>query len=198
MCQEAQWNLKVSKPKPFLKFLLSNCHEHYVVETCRQKWSSRSRRTKNCRRNCKKLLRCRTHGTHVQCHVQGPLWMSHLSAAFFGCVSWDTMSPFCKNSKLASIWKDVKHCTEVSSYPICCQLLKWLMLWEEEVAKKREETEDLQKKLQEASAMQAGFLPLMRLDNISSHSSCIIMQYGQYGQLTGLVKAFQSKSMNSG
>ena len=64
-----------------------------------------------------------------------------------------------KNSKLASIWKDVKHCTEVSSYPICCQLLKWLMLWEEEVAKKREETEDLQKKLQEASAMQAGFLP---------------------------------------
>ena len=108
------------------------------------------------------------------------------------------MSPFCKNSKLASIWKDVKHCTEVSSYPICCQLLKWLMLWEEEVAKKREETEDLQKKLQEASAMQAGFLPLMRLDDISSHSSCIIMQYGQYGQLTGLVKAFQSKSMNSG
>ena len=72
------------------------------------------------------------------------------------------------------------------------------MLWEEEVAKKREETEDLQKKLQEASAMQAGFLPLMRLDNISSHSSCIIMQYGQYGQLTGLVKASQSKSMNSG
>ena len=83
------------------------------------------------------------------------------------------MSPFCKNSKLASIWKDVKHCTEVSSYPICCQLLKWLMLWEEEVAKKREETEDLQKKLQEASAMQAGFLPLMRLDNFIVHSSGI-------------------------
>ena len=78
-----------------------------------------------------------------------------------------------KNSKLASIWKDVKHCTEVSSYPICCQLLKWLMLWEEEVAKKREETEDLQKKLQEASAMQAGFLPLMRLDNFIVHSSGI-------------------------
>ena len=87
------------------------------------------------------------------------------------------MSPFCKNSKLASIWKDVKHCTEVSSYPICypicCQFLKWLMLWEEEVAKKREETEDLQKKLQEASAMQAGFLPLMRLDNFIVHSSGI-------------------------
>ena len=47
------------------------------------------------------------------------------------------------------------------------------MLWEEEVAKKREETEDLQKKLQEASAMQAGFLPLTRLDNFIFHSSCI-------------------------
>ena len=52
-----------------------------------------------------------------------------------------------------------------SKFPLlnlmCYQLVKWLLLWQEEVAKKREETEDLQKKLQEASAMQAGFLPLI-------------------------------------
>ena len=47
-------------------------------------------------------------------------------------------------------------------YLVYYQLVKWLSLWEEEVAKKREETEDLQKKLQEASAMQACFSPLMR------------------------------------
>ena len=93
------------------------------------------------------------------------------------------MSPFCKNSKLASIWKDVKHCTEVSSYPICCQLLKWLMLWEEEVAKKREETEDLQKKLQEASAMQAGLLPFF----------CVLLSVVSADSKVGLISATSIK-----
>ena len=76
---------------------------------------------------------------------------------------------FCKDSKLASVWKDVKDYTQSFLFSIqyitsIYQLLQWLMLREEEVAKKREETEDLQKKLQEASAMQVGpfFLPLMR------------------------------------
>ena len=69
---------------------------HYVVVACRQKWSSRSRRTKNCRRSCKRLLHCRTHGTHVPCHVRGSLWMSYLSAAFFGTISWITISLFAR------------------------------------------------------------------------------------------------------
>ena len=59
-----------------------------------------------------------------------------------------------------SFWKAQTPSSLFSTYIMCYQLVKWLLLWQEEVAKKREETEDLQKKLQEASAMQAGFLPL--------------------------------------
>ena len=60
-----------------------------------------------------------------------------------------------------SFWKAQTPSSLFSTYIMCYQLVKWLLLWQEEVAKKREETEDLQKKLQEASAMQAGFLPLI-------------------------------------
>ena len=113
---------------------------------------------------------------------------------------------FCKDSKLASVWKDVKDYTQSFLFSIqyitsIYQLLQWLMLREEEVAKKREETEDLQKKLQEASAMQAGFLALTWLNDFSSRSSCIYSM-DMYGQLTGLVRVFfevfQSKTIDSG